>query len=39
MRYKKIVEIPTGVVTKIADSLQGRIEVEYNLKPHYDRKI
>lgn len=30
-RYKKIVEISTGVVTRIADTLEGKVHVSYHV--------
>ncbi len=38
-KYHKIVELTSGVTTKIDDKLQGTIEVEYNLKPIYNERI
>ena len=32
-KFKKIVELPTGVKTKINDTLEGKIEVECNTSP------
>ncbi len=37
--YKKIVAIPTGVVTKIKDTLEGTIKVEFKVRPEFDNPI
>lgn len=39
-KYKKIVEIPTGIVTRIKDTLEGRVEVSLEgINPHFDNPI
>ena len=37
--YKKIVQIPTGVVTRINDTLQGKIEVEFEVKEPFNKEL
>ena len=37
--YNKIVELPTGVVTKISDKLKGRVEVIFEVRRPFDLKI
>ena len=38
-RYRKIVELPTGVTTKIKDTLEGRIEVEFLVLTIFNQPI
>ena len=38
-KYKKIVELPTGVVTKIKDTLEGTISVEFEVVGKFNNKI
>jgi len=35
MKYKKIVKLPTGIVTKIDDTLQGRISVHTDSEKNF----
>ena len=37
--YSKIVELPTGVVTKISDKLKGRVNVFFEVRKPFDLKI
>ena len=39
MKYKKIVELPTGVTTKICSSLEGRVDVYHDTKEIFDNPI
>lgn len=38
-KYKKIVELPTGVTTKISDTLTGKIEVIYEIVEPFNKKL
>lgn len=37
MKFKKIVEIPTGVKTTICTNLSGTISVEFKVQPIFDK--
>lgn len=37
--FQKVVEIPTGVTTKISTSLEGRILVDFDVLPDFDKPI
>jgi len=39
MKYKKIVDLTTGVQTRISDKLEGTIEVIYTIKDVFNEKI
>lgn len=39
MKYNKIVDLPTGVKTKISSSLEGNITVEANIEDRFKKPI
>ena len=39
MKYKKIVDLTTGVQTRISDKLQGTIEVIYTINKPFNDKL
>ena len=38
-KYKKVVELPTGVTTKIADTLEGKISVYFLVSEPFDKPL